>query len=527
MIRIKASRAVAVRTRAVALTTVVTTGALAVTTRAFAVTTAVTTTAIATFVTATLLAITCGAAIKAEPSHQPPPQLPAPKPFKMPAVQKFKLSNGLKVELVEDHRVPYVTAFVGIKAGSVLDDPNKLGVAELTADLITEGTEARKSKQIADQIDFIGGSLDAFSDYDFTVLNASSLSDYSDRLFSLMSDVLINPSFPEDELKLKKTNLIQELTMQRSQPSYLLKERFRRVVFGNHPYGIVSPKPEMIANISRDDLRKFHEHCYVPNESVLLVVGDIEAPRAKHLIEASFGSWRAGEHRDLTLPAVAGQKGRRIYLVDRPGSVQSSLMIGNIGIKKKDPDYFAAKVMNQILGGGAHARLFLNIREQKGYTYGAYSNLSARVFPDTFTSSADVRTEVTAASLKEFFFELERMRNSAVSQKELDDAKNYIAGQFQLSLETQNGLAQHLLEVNMHDLPDDYLETFANKIMAVSADDVQKVAQRLVQDKDLVIAVVGDAKKIKAELEPFAPIEVYDIDGQLTNKTGSGYVPGS
>lgn len=445
-----------------------------------------------------------------------PPTLPPPKEFKMPSVRTYKLDNGLKVQLVEDHRFPYITTYLGMKTGTIADAPDSLGVADMTADMLNEGTGKLKSKQIAEEIDFIGGSLNAISDYDFTIISSSSLSNYTDRMFSLLHDVLFDPSFPEDELKLKKTNWIQELTMKRSNPDFLLQERFRKVVFGKHPYSVVSPTPAMIEKITQDDLKKFHKENYLPNDSILIVLGDFDNNKIEEQIKTTFGSWQKGERKAAELAAAAEHKNRRVYLVDRPGSVQTALMIGNLGIKKKDPDYFATRVMNQILGGSAHSRLFLNIREQKGYTYGAYSNMAARIHPDAFSAGASVRTEVTAPAVKEFLLELDRIRDSAVTKEELDDAKAYLVGSYQLGLETQSGFAQRLLEVELFDMPADYLETFTKKIMAVEPADVQRAANRVIQSKDLVITAVGDASKIKPGLESFGQIELYDSSGELT-----------
>lgn len=445
-----------------------------------------------------------------------PPTLPAPKEFKMPEVRTYKLDNGLKVQLVVDHRFPYITTFLGMKTGTIADDPESLGVADMTADMLKEGTKTLKSKQIAEEVDFIGGSLNAISDYDFTIVSSSALSNYTDRMFSILHDVLFNPSFPEDELKLKKTNWIQELTMKRSNPDYLLEERFRKVVFGKHPYGVVSPTPAMIEKITQADLQKFHKANYIPNDSTLIVLGDIDEKKIDEQIKATFGSWEKGERKAGELAEAAVNKERRVYVVDRPGSVQTALMIGNLGIKKKDPDYFATRVMNQILGGSAHSRLFLNIREQKGYTYGAYSSMPARIYPDAFSAGASVRTEVTAPAVKEFLFELDRIRDSAVTKEEIDDAKAYLVGQYQLGLETQAGFAQRLLEVDLFDMPADYLETFTKKIMAVDAADIQRAANRVIQSKDLVITAVGDASKIKSGLETYGKVELYDANGEMT-----------
>src|SRR5262249_47697006 len=316
---------------------------------------------------------------------------PAPRPVNLPTLTTYKLKNGLTVQLVEDHRVPFVTLYLGIKAGSSLEPADLTGLASMTSDMLTEGTKTRTSRKIADEIDLIGGGLKGASDYDYTLISASSLSKYTDKLFGLVSDVLLNPSFPEDELKLKKTNLLQELVVKRSQPDFLQEERFNKVIFGNHPYAVVAPTPESVERMSVQALKDFHAKHFVPNEAVLIVVGDFQKAAMQDLIEKSCGAWAAAALPVVKLPQMPKQLGRRIYLVDRPGSVQAAVKVGNVAINKKDPDYFPLMVANQILGGAAHSRLFLNIREQKGYTYGAYSGFAARRDPGAFAAEAEVR----------------------------------------------------------------------------------------------------------------------------------------
>lgn len=455
------------------------------------------------------------------------PTLPPPRSFKLPSITSYKLPNGLNVQLVEDHRVPFITASLGIKAGSSLEPNNLLGLASMTADMLSEGTKSKTSKQIADEIDFIGGSLSEASDYDNSLVTGAALSKYSDRLLSIMSDVVLHPTFPQDELQLKKTNLIQELAIKRSEPDFLLDERFAKVTFGNHPYSVVAPTKETVEAMGRTDLERFHKDHYLPNDAYLVVVGDFDTNKLKEQISSDFDEWKSGKMPVEDQAAVPVQHGQRIYLVDRPGSVQSSIKLGNISIKKTDPDYFPMVVANQILGGGGNARLFLNIREQKGYTYGAYSGVGARRQPGAFAAEAEVRTEVTAPALQEFLYELARLRNLKVSDKELSDAKSYLAGSFQLGLETQSGLTQRLLEEKLYDLPDNYLETYINKLLAVSTDDIRRVARKHIDTDNLVISVVGDANKIKPELEFFAPIDVYDTTGKLSTDSKVGSNPGS
>jgi zinc protease len=465
---------------------------------------------------------------QAETWRKKAPALPPPRAFVMPKVTSYKLSNGLEVQLVEDHRVPFVTVNMGLKFGTTSDSPELLGLASITADMLTEGTKSKKSKEIADEVDFIGGGLSAGSDVDNTLVSGSALSKYQDRLFNIMADVVLNPSFPEDELQLKKTNLIQELAIKRSEPDFLLDERFNKVTFGNHPYSVVAPTKESVEKISRQDLINFHKDHFLPNISDLVVVGDFDQAKMKELIAAKFDKdWKPGTTTALKQIDLPIQHGRKIYLVDRPGSVQSSIKLGNISIDKKDADYFPMVLANQILGGAGNARLFLNIRENKGYTYGAYSSVGAHKQKGAFAAEAEVRSEVTAPSLQEFLYELDRLRNVKVSDKELSDAKSYLAGSYQLGLETQSGLAQRLLEQRLFELPDDYMQTYVGRILAVTTDDIRRVARKHIDLDNVIICVVGDAKLIKPDLEYFAAIDVYDTSGKLSNKAAKPTMPGS
>lgn len=455
------------------------------------------------------------------------PKSPAPSPFKMPTVIKYKLQNGLSVELVEDHRVPFTTVGLGIKAGGANDPKDFQGVASLVASMLSEGTKSKSSKQIAEEIDFIGGAFSANAGADFTVISASALSQYNARLFDVLGDVLLSPSFADDELKLRKTNLIQELKIRRSKPDFLVEEKFADVVFGAHPYSFVAPKPEVVAKINREQLLDFQKRFFVPGQTVMVVIGDFKVDEMKTLIEKVFGAWRSGEVANAAVAVTPKQSGKKIYLVDRPGSVQSNVKLGNLGLKRNDPDFFAMTVANQVLGGAAVSRLFSNIRESKGYTYGAYSEMSARRDPGSLSAKADVRTEVTAPAVQEFLYELERVRNVKATDKEMESSKNYLVGSFQLGLETQSGLAQRLLEGQLYNLPDDYLESYGQKIMAVNADDVRRVARRYVDLDNLVITVVGDANKIKGDLEYFAPVSVFDTAGALVKTDGKDKKTGS
>lgn len=301
-----------------------------------------------------------------------------------------------------------------------------------------------------------------------------------------------------------------------------MDERFSKVVFGAHPYSVIAPSEQTVARITVSDLEKFHTEYYRPNIAYLVVVGDFDLNAMKSLIEENFSkTWQKKAVFNQQFPHTPGHQGRAIYLVDRPGSVQSSIKLGNISIAKTDADYFPFLLANQILGGAANSRLFLNIREQKGYTYGAYSGIDARRQPGAFAAEAEVRTGVTAPSLQEFLYELDRLRNLKVSDKELAQAKSYLSGSFQLGLETQSGLAVRLLEQKLYDLPANYLQTYTDRVAAVTANQVRDVARKHIDLNNISVCVVGDAAKVKPELQYFAAVNTYDISGKPVGKTNS------
>jgi zinc protease len=291
-------------------------------------------------------------------------------------------------------------------------------------------------------------------------------------------------------------------------------------VFGKHPYSRLSPTPEMLDNMTRDQLVAFREATYIPNNAVFMVVGDVDREEIITRTERIFASWKPGALPDLDLPPLPQRSARSIYVVDRPGSAQSNIVIANQGITRTSPDYFPMLLMHTILGANASSRLFMNLREEKGYTYGAYSNLDARRLAGTFRATAEVRTPVTGASLHEFFYELGRIRDEAVTDDELKNAKSYLAGVFPIRIETQDGLIDQLVSIRMYDLPTDYLETYREQINAVTAADIQRVAQTHVTPDLAAVVIVGDAAEISEQVKAYADtIELYDTDGKAKGRS--------
>jgi zinc protease len=446
--------------------------------------------------------------------RQQPAPLP-PRPLNIPTPLETVLPNGLRLVIVEDKRLPLVSYRLSFRTGDAHDPPELPGLMEMMTGMLTEGTESRNSRQIADATARIGATLTAGANADYTTVAASALSIYGDEVLGLMADVVLHPSFPEDELELTRENTKEGLKQQRAQPSFLASEMFSRVIFGEHPYSIISPTHESIDAMTREKLVQFHRRTFVPANAVFTIVGDVEREQVVNRIEELFGAWPEGEPIASEFPSPPARVERTIYLIDRPGSAQSNIVIANPGVTRTNPDYFPLLLMHTVLGANASSRLFMNLREEKGYTYGAYSSLDARRTAGSLRASAEVRTPVTGASLEEFFYELNRMRDEPVSEKEIKDAKAYLTGVFPIRLETQEGLIDQLVQINMYGLPGDYLQRYRERVNALTAEDIQRVANQYIKPDRAAIVIVGDAATVMDQIQPYSQnIELYDTGGK-------------
>jgi predicted Zn-dependent peptidase len=424
------------------------------------------------------------------------------------------------VLILEDHRTPAVFVQLHIGgAGALFEPPNMTGLANATAQMLREGTQSRTSVQIAEEIDRLGASLGAAGSFGSSqvVLNASGLSNNFDSWFALAVDVLLNPSFPKDELEKLKQRLRAQLRQQRSAANFLVNERFSHAVYGDHPAAIVSPTSESLDALTQAALTKWHRERYAPQNALLAIAGDVRAEELIPQLERWFAGW---EMIDVKRPRPANPvpaTARKVYLVHRPNSVQTTVALGNIAIDRRSPDYIPMVVMNHILGGGVSGRLFLNLREEKGYTYGVYSDFSALRYPGPWRAGGSMRTEVTAGALVEFLKEINRIRDQTVPSAELEDSKRAIAARFALSLEQPTAILGLAVSRIQYRLPEDYWDTYPTKIMAVTAEDVQRVARKYLDPEAMQLVAVGDGVKIHSVLESYGPLEVYDSSGKLTS----------
>ena len=434
----------------------------------------------------------------------------------LPRAEETTLPNGLRVVVLPSHKVPTFNMQIVVLSGGLADSADYHGLASFTAGLLRDGTAKRSSKDIAEQIDALGGTLTSnagLSSVTSTV-NTSGLIENLDQTLDIFSDVVRNPIFPADEVEKYKARTLAQQQFQRSNPQFLAQEQFSRAIYGDHPAALVAPPVASIKKLSSKDLANFHSTYYRPNNSILAIVGDVTLKEVLPKIQKAFGDWQRAEVPATTIPAVPSQAASHILLVDRPGSVQTVLQLGSLGIERTNPDYFSLLLADRILGGGPAARLFMNLREDKGYTYGAYSNFTGTKFRGTWTSSSEVRTNVTEGAMKEFMYELKRLRDDKVSADELESAKRAIVGGFALSLESPQTLLQNIIVQKIYDLPADYWDTYPQKVAAITPDDVQRVAQKYIDLDHLQIVAVGDASKTRDILAKYGKVDVYDANGK-------------
>ncbi len=432
--------------------------------------------------------------------------LPASKAdpkFTLPGIQRRQLSNGLEVVIVEHHELPVVTMNMVVKSGAAADPQNRAGLASLTADLLDEGTRNRSALEISNSLTDIGARLGTSADWDSSSANLATLTRHLDKALDIYADVVTNPAFKEDELKRARAGRLTAIKQQKDNANQIASIVYASILYGrNHPYGHPATGDEDSVNsIKPADVSSFYQSFYRPNNSTLIVVGDVKPETILPKLERAFGGWQKGEVPTVAIPATQNRAQGGIYIVDRPGSAQSVISIGQVGAPRSTPDYFPLLVLNTMLGGQFVSRVNLNLREDKGYTYGARTAFDYRRGSGPFSATAGVFTNVTKESVAEFMKELRGVRGEIpITAKELEFSKQAIIRGFPRGFETPNQMANRLGDVVLYDLPDDYFNSYIQKVRAVTLDDVQRVANRYLDPAKMAILVVGDRKVIEPGL---------------------------
>lgn len=439
-----------------------------------------------------------------------PPQ-PGPAPtLTLPAPERRALENGLEVIYVREADLPLVHATLMIPAGSTAEPGDIPGLANFTADMLDEGAGGRDALELAAALDLIGARLTTSAGIDAAYINLTVLSDRFSDALPLLADVTYRPDFPQPDLERLRQQRITALTAARDEPSAIAANAFTRLVFGeDHPYGRLATT-ETTGRIDRDVLAEFHEAHYKPAGSTLILVGDVDPDEMHPELARVFADWTGRAPQPVAVSDAPLPADTRIYLIDKPGAAQSEIRIGHVGVARDHPDYYALTVLNTILGGSFTSRLNMNLRETHGYSYGARSSFAMRLGAGPFMASSAVFTAVTDSSVVQFFEELGRIRDEAVSQDDLERAKNYVALGLPRQFETVGGVAAQIADLQLYGLSMDYFNQYVPRLMAVTAEDVQRVAREYLRPDQAVVVVVGDREQVEAGLRalPFGPVEI-------------------
>ncbi len=413
-----------------------------------------------------------------------------------PIGKRIKLDNGMVLLLSEKHSIPMVTVNMAIKAGSITVPADKPGLASITAGLLTQGTEKRSAKQISGEIDFIGGSLSTGGGNDFASASLKVLKKDLRKGLDLLSDVLMHPVFDQKEIDRKVKATLAEIKRQKEEPAVVAGEAFEKIVYGDHPYGRTSEEvAAYLPKLTREDILDFYNARYGPDDAIIAVVGDVTEAEIVPLLTEYFKNWKRAGSPAPASPSMPAIDKTIVKKIDK-SVTQASIDIGNIGISRENPDYYAVTVMNYILGGGGFSsRLMDNIRDNKGLAYDVHSAFSAQKEKGLFQVSIQTKNESANEVIAETLKEIRRIQSEPVSDKELADAKAYLTGSFPLRMDTSAKIASILTSIEVYNLGLDYPQKYPGLINAVTRDDVQRVAKKYLRPDSAVIVVVANQEK--------------------------------
>ncbi|MHB1311929.1 MAG: insulinase family protein [Gemmatimonadaceae bacterium] len=444
-----------------------------------------------------------------------PTRPPAPMPIKaaqFPPFQEATLPNGVRLIVVENHKLPVISVELAFAAGRTYDAAGKSGTADMVATLLTKGAGKRTADEFSAAIEGIGGSISAGADADFLTVSANFLTADAPFALGLMADAVVRPTFADKEVELARTQMLSSLQLEQSQPASIAARFFAKGLYGENPYGRRADVASAKA-ITHADLTAFQAARLRPAGALLVFAGDISLARARELAATAFAGWTGAAPAPLAVAGTPTRTSTEILLVHRAGSVQSNILAGNLTWTPSDPRVYGARIANQVLGGGGDSRLFLILREQKGWTYGAYSGFTRNKGTGYFQASAEVRTEVTDSSVAEILAQVKRIRDEPISAKEFEDAKSSLVGRFPLQVETAAQVAAQVTTARLLGLPNDYVQTYRQKLAAVTPADARTAARAGISRDAAFVVVVGDGAKIYDKLKAIAPVKIVNVDG--------------
>jgi zinc protease len=423
--------------------------------------------------------------------------------IELPAIQKASLSNGLGVWLVEQHKLPLLSLNLVIQAGSDHDPLSKPGIATMTAEVMDAGTASMDALQIADRLDYIGASMAIRAGVDGTFASLETLTKHLDEALSVFGDVISHPTFPDKEFERLRSQRLTGLLQQKDRAATIASLAFNHIVYGTgHPYGNdPSGSEQSVKAFTRQDLVTFYNAYYRPNNATLIVVGDAKLDELVKSLEKSLSDWKKGDVPSLSIPAAKPIDMRRVYLIDKPGAPQSEIRVGYPALARSTPDFFPVTVMNMILGGQFSSRINMNLRERRGLTYGARSGFAFSKQPGPFAASGGFISTSTDTAVHELLYELDKMHAEGMTPEELAFAKKGLTGGFALNFETAGQIGRALQNIVLYGLPENYYQSYLQKIDKVSLDDIKRVARSYLDTSKMAVVIVGDVKSIKAGVE--------------------------
>lgn len=441
----------------------------------------------------------------------------------LPKPLETQIDNGLNVMLLEDHRAPLVYASLTMYGAGELHVPaSQTGTAHIAAQMLMKGTKSKNAKQIAEEVERLGATLQVSADYggDATTISVSALSEHFEDALKLAADLLINPTFPADELdKLKRRELVS-LEQAKTSPQFLLANKFSQVLYGTHPAAIESATPETLTAVTREHLVKWHRDRYTPQSSIMTVAGDIDSKHVLGRIKLLNYVWKRAPIKPTVADAPAAATERSVHLVHRPKSVQTVLRVGTLALRRSDSDYIPLVLLNRILGGDASARLFLKLREEKGYSYGVYSRLASETFVGPWWAGGAMKGESTTEALDDLLAEIRKVADDEIPAGEIEETKRAAIARFALSLENPATIMAYHVERRRHGFAADYWDHYVEQLAAVTAEDLQRVAKKYLKPETLQIVAVGDAAQVKPMLAKFGAVQLSDPDAPVQAADG-------
>jgi zinc protease len=426
--------------------------------------------------------------------------------------RKATLDNGLRVIMVEHHELPIVAIEMLVKAGSVHESRDKPGLAHIVTQLLREGTRTKDSLEISESIDFIGGSLSVDCEYDSSSVTTTALVKHFDTILDLLSEVVRFPTFKAKEIELHRDKAITAILREKDNKASIAVRHFSEMLYGEHPYAnppIGTTKG--LKAISRDEIIQFHKTHYLPNNSILTVVGDIDYEKTLDCVKKAFGDWKRGAVSKPTLPAVPSIDGYKIRIVNKPDLTQTEIRLGHMGIARNDPDYFALILLTHIFGRGPASRLYTKVRSEKGLTYGANSGFAARKLQGPFYIRTYSKNETAIETLLLVLDELKKLKSGGVTKEELASAKSFYVGHYPLSMETAAQIASKILVQEFYGLPEDYMDKYLDSVMAVSMEDIEGAIKRVLDPGNMVITLVSKSEEILEDARKLGEVELKEL----------------